>query len=180
MLFLLKEFCIKILFCIFKVFPINDRKIVISSFGGKGYGDNGKYIAKELLRSETNYDIVWLIDNLDYHFPNGIRKVKRLSLKGIYELSTAKIWIDNRRKPAYVLKRRKQYYIQTWHGNTALKKVEKDATNVLPPQYVKAAQKDSKMIDVLLSGSAWETRKYREMFCMMEKYWKLDIQDKTF
>lgn len=164
MILLLKEFCIKILFCIFKVFPINDRKIVISNFCGKGYGDNGKYIAKELLRSETNYDIVWLVDNLDYHFPNGIRKVKRLSLKGIYELSTAKIWIDNRRKPAYVLKRRNQYYIQTWHGNTALKKVEKDATNILPPQYVKSAQKDSKMIDILLSGSAWETQKYREMF----------------
>lgn len=164
MLFSLKVFFIKILFCFFKVFPIENRKVVISSFLGKGYGDNGKYIAQELLRSENEYDIVWLVDDLDHSFPDGVRKVKRLSLRGIYEQSTAKIWIDNRRKPLYVLKRRGQYYIQTWHGNTVLKKVEKDAVSVLPPQYIKAAQRDSRMIDILLSGSAWETTEYREMF----------------
>lgn len=159
-----KEYFLKIMFWVFSIFPVKNNKIVISNFSGKGYGDNGKYIAQELMHRSSKYDIVWLVDNLEMRFPNGIRKVKRLSLKGIYEQCTAKIWIDNRRKPAYVLKRKEQYYIQTWHGNTVLKKVERDAVNILPLQYIKAAKRDSKMIDLLLSGSKWETKKYREMF----------------
>lgn len=74
---------IKIVYKLFRVFPIKRNKIVFSSYMGKGFGDNGKYIALELLKQPSKYDIVWLCKNMDEHFPEGIRKVKYRSLKSI-------------------------------------------------------------------------------------------------
>ena len=65
---------------------------------GKGFGDNPKYIALELMKN-SKYEIVWLVNDLeDDSIPVGIRKVKYGSWKAYYELSTAKVWIDNARK----------------------------------------------------------------------------------
>lgn len=153
------------LFYLFRIFPIQNNKIVISSYLGKGYGDNPKYIVEELLKEKKQYDIVWLTKDISAKFPKGVRSINYRSLKSIYELCTARIWIDNRRKPIYVRKRAKQFYIMTWHGYLAIKKVEKDVETKLETRYVKAAQRDSKMIDVFISGSEWETK------CISSAFW---------
>lgn len=152
------------LYYLFRIFPINNRKIVITSYLGRGYGDNGKYIADELLRQGKGYDIVWLCKDMSEQFPKGIRVVNYRSLKSIYEQVTARVWIDNRRKPLFVRKRPGQFYIMTWHSNIALKKVEKDVEDNLEPRYVASAKNDSKMIDLFLSGSRWETGCIRNAF----------------
>lgn len=155
---------IRLLFFVLRIFKIKRNKIVFSNFCGKGYGDNGKYIVEELLRRGGDWDIVWLVKDLNEKMPNGLRKVKWKSLKSIYEQVTAHIWIDNRRKPVYVAKRERQFYIMTWHSNIALKKVEKDVAPKLSRAYVKNAKHDSTMIDVFLSGSKWETNCIRNSF----------------
>lgn len=83
----------KLLFYIFRLFPIKNNKIVIDNYAGKGFGDNGKYIALELLKrnDKNKYDIVWITKDLESHFPKGIRVVPYISLKSIYEQATAKI-----------------------------------------------------------------------------------------
>ena len=52
-----------LLHLVFFVFKIRANKIVVSNFYGKGYGDNPKYIVEELLKTEKNLDIVWLVKN---------------------------------------------------------------------------------------------------------------------
>ncbi|HHX70062.1 MAG TPA: hypothetical protein GX708_18690, partial [Gallicola sp.] len=42
-----------------RVFPVKSNKIVIVNYEGKGFGDNGKYIAQELLKNSDKYEIVW-------------------------------------------------------------------------------------------------------------------------
>ena len=170
----------KTLFYLFRIFRIKKNKIVFVSYLGNGYGDNGKYIADELLSRKKDLDIVWLCRDMDSEFPKGIRKVKYNSLRSIYELVTARVWVDNRRKPGYVRKRAGQYYIMTWHADSVLKKVEKDVEEKLPPYYVEAAKNDSKMADLFLSSCAWETRLYRNAFwykgeIMEEGYPRQDI-----
>lgn len=160
----LKIFTLRNLFKLFRVFPIQKNKIVIDNFGGKGFGDNGKYIALELLRHPEKYDIVWLCNDMKKKFPRGIRKVKYSSLQSIYEQVTARIWIDNGRKPLYVCKRNGQYYIMTWHGGIALKRVEKDAENLLNKSYVAMAKRDSQMADLFLAESEWTTDLYKRAF----------------
>lgn len=144
----------KVCFYLFRIFPISNRKIVFSNFGGKGFGDNPKYIALAL-NDLDNYDMVWLCDKADLEMPGFIRCVKRESVRGIYEMVTAKVWIDNSRKPYYVRKRKAQKYIQTWHGAIGLKKFELDAAKGFNKDWERAIQNDSHMIDLLLVNSEW-------------------------
>lgn len=160
----LSDYIFIVLFYLCRVFPIKKNKIVFSSYLGKGYGDNGKYIAERLLKNKKDYDLVWLSKNPEDVFPEEIRVVKYRSLNSIFEQATAKVWIDNRRKPPFVRKRKKQFYIMTWHSNIALKKVEKDAEHNLEPRYVVGAKHDSKMADIILSGGAWETELMNRAF----------------
>lgn len=148
-----------ILFKIFTLLPIKKNKIVCNNFNGKGYGDNPKYIVNELL-IDNNYDIVWICQSkYSDSVPKGVRVVTG-GIRGLYEYATAKIWISNVRLPLYLTKRRKQFYIQTWHGGLGLKKCEKDVINTLTPIYIKMMDKDSKMIDLAISNSKFLTNVY--------------------
>lgn len=153
-------------FYIFRLIPVQKRRIVFSNFLGKGFGDNGKYIALELLRQGRKYDLVWLVSDMsDKSFPAGIRLVKINSLKGIYAQVTARVWVDNCRKPVYVRKRKNQFYIQTWHGDLPIKKIERDAEGSLSETgYIECAKNDSKMADLMLAGSRWTENLYRRSF----------------
>lgn len=119
------------MFYIFRICPIKKNKVVFTNYYGKGYGDNAKYIAEEIIKQNIRLDLVWLVNDLDYHVPNEIRKVKYDTIASIYEMVTAKVWIDNCRKQIYVRKRKSQFYIQTWHGDIGFKKVEKEAKKSL-------------------------------------------------
>ncbi len=149
---------------IMRFFKVKDNKIVISSYFGRGYGGNSKYIVSSLFQQNVNYDIVWLVQDTKEEMPIGIRTVKYNSIKAIYELVTARLWIDNARKAEYVRKRKKQFYIQTWHGCLALKKIEKDAEKALPKYYIKSAIQDSKMANLMVSNSKFCTNLYKNSF----------------
>lgn len=146
--------------------PIENKKIVVDNFFGRGYGDNPKYIIDEVLRQDPSIDIVWLInDHVDAkEFPAGIRTVKIDSPKAAYEYATAHIWIDNIKNNFKGIKRPEQFYLQTWHGGIAFKKIEKAVESHLDPGYVEASKKDSKITDAILSDSNWVTESIRENF----------------
>jgi CDP-glycerol glycerophosphotransferase len=153
-------------FYFFRLFPIKKNKIICSNFYGKGYGDSPKYIIDELLkRDEKKYDIVWVVkDKSITDFPQEIRTVKINTLKYIYELATSKVWIFNCRKNMSVKKRKGQFYIQTWHGGIAFKKIEKDAKNKLDSNYIAQAKDDSKAIDLIISNGKFCSQMYRRAF----------------
>ena len=47
---------------------------------------------------------MWLLDNPSmYILPNKIRKIRIFSIKSVYELLTAKVWIDNCRKYFFII-----------------------------------------------------------------------------
>lgn len=172
----MKNKIISMIFYLFRVFPINDRKIVIANFGGKGYGSEGKAIADRIMEARNDLDIVWLVRNPDEKLPKDIRGIKFASIKAIYEQVTAKVWIDNRRKPGYVRKRRGQYYIHTWHGGgPCLKWVENDASDTLPREYIEYAINDSKMANLMVSGSDWRTKNMRDSFWYDGEIAKCDL-----
>lgn len=158
------HFSISLVYYFFRMFPIQKNKVVIVNYYGKGFGDNGKAIAIELNKKSPNMDIVWLVNKVDNTFPSWIRQVEYGSLSSVYELVTAKFWVDNARKRRYVRKRKQQYYIQTWHGSIALKKIEKDAEDKLPKVYLDSAKNDSKMANLLVSNGKWCTDMYRRAF----------------
>lgn len=152
-------------FYLFRVFKIRCNKIVFDNFEGRGYGDNPKYIAEEIIRQKLQYDMVWLIKpGYVQDFPKEIRAVKIGTLRACFELVTARVWVDNIRKSANTRKRKGQYYIQTWHGGYGGKKVEKDVEDKLSPEYVQMAKLDSRMADVFISNSRKMTNLYKSSF----------------
>lgn len=144
---------------------VNRKKIVFENFLGRGFGDNPKYIALELLNRKLNYDLVWIVNRgTSYIFPRGIRTVERGSFRELFELATARFWIDNTRKEEFIYKSEKQCYIQTWHGFVPLKKMEKDAIQTLSKDYISSAIHDGAMTDLMLSGCKIRTNLYNMSF----------------
>ena len=151
----------------FRLFPIKRNKVFISNYMGKGYGDNAKYIVEALLKQNNQYKIVWVVKQ-NYVFPTGVHTVNKNNfigwLRSIYDQTTAKVWIDNCRKGTYVRKRKKQFYIQTWHGDIALKKIEGDAMDTLPAGMRNLGIHDSQMANLFVAGNKWMYNTYKRAF----------------
>ena len=146
------------------IFKINNKKIVFDNFNGKGFGCNPKYIATELIKKNVDCDMVWLVNDMNTEMPKEIRKVKYGSFKSYYELTTAKIWIDNVRNYKGIPKKKKQFYIQTWHASIGFKKCEADIEKLLPEQYVKEAKNDGQITDLMISDSNFVTNVFKSAF----------------
>lgn len=146
------------------IFKINNKKIVFDNFNGKGFGCNPKYIATELIKENVDCDMVWLVNDMNTEMPKEIRKVKYGSFKSYYELATAKIWIDNVRNYKGIPKKKKQFYIQTWHASIGFKKCEADIEKLLPEQYVKESKNDGQITDLMISDSNFVTNVFKSAF----------------
>ena len=44
----------------FRLLPLKSNRIVLENYFGKGYGDNSKYIANELLKNSKNKEISYV------------------------------------------------------------------------------------------------------------------------
>ena len=138
---------------LFYILPIKNNKIVFDNFLGGGYGDNPRYIAEELMKRKIKLDIVWLTDD-STGMPSSIRIVPRESLRALFEMSTAKIWIDNVRNNYKPLKKNHQIYLQTWHGCFPAKKIEGEEKK-LSQNYISAAKLDGQICDAIVTGGEY-------------------------
>lgn len=137
------------------------------SYYGSQYGCSPKYITEYMskLSRKNQFDVVWAFnDPIRKQTPANVRRVKVMSLRYFYELCTSKVVITNYRTTDLFIKRKQQYYIQTWHSSLRLKTIEKDAETVLPPAYINMAKKDSTKCDLLISGCKYSTDIFKRSF----------------
>lgn len=161
---IIKSNILVLIFYLFRIFPISRNKIVVNSYRGMGYYGNPKYIIENLLSKNTDCKIIWLTSCSRSIIGNSIKVVPYHTLRSIYHLVTARIWIDNCRKDYWTRKRKKQFYIQTWHGGIGPKRVEKDIIGKISNEYILGAINDSKMADLFISNSEYLTNIYKECF----------------
>ena len=172
----IKDFIKKILWYLFRIFKIDKKKIVVDCYNGKSYSDNPRLICNEIYNMDNTYKIICLVSYNIYdkiQLPQYVKKVKFNSIKSIYELVTAKLWIGNSRKCYFTAKRKNQLYIQTWHGGIGPKKCEKDVVDTLSKTYVEFAKKDSTIIDYMIAGSKWQKDIYNRCFWYDGKFIEL-------
>lgn len=145
-----------LLFYFMRIFPVNNKKIVFCCIEGTtGYSCNPKYIAEELIRRKEDYELVWLVNDVSKRFPEEIKVVKNTLWNRAYQLTTAKVWIDNSRKQLEVRKRKGQLYIQTWHAKLGFKPTCLDRGKSFSKVAYLVSKHDSDMIDYVLSNSRW-------------------------
>lgn len=155
--------------------------VILNSFQGKGMADDPKYIAMELLRRKENVRLMWLLNNVEnVVLPIGIEALKMGSLKACFYKSIARVWIDNCRGFSNdVIKRKGQYYIQTWHSILGLKKLGSDNTksSIKARKHVK---RDMQNVDLMYSNSDYRVNKYKTTFWYNGPVLKCDIPKVAF
>lgn len=140
---------------------IQDNKIVFSTFEGDGgFCCNPKYIAEELHKRGFDGEMVWLTKDISRAFPDYIKVAENTIENTVYHLSTAKIWIDNYRKPFGTKKRAGQYYIQTWHASLGFKAVGLYRGELFPPIAKIVSEYDSALADYVISNSDYCDKVY--------------------
>jgi CDP-glycerol glycerophosphotransferase len=154
---------ITLLFYLFRLIPIKKNRIVLMNVWG--FGDNVKYVTEELVARKLPYELIFICNHpVRSEVPNSVQLLKTNTFAAIKALATAQIWVESNRKEAYIRKRKKQYYIQLWHGGLALKKIEGDCADYLGETYIKRAKKDSSMTDLYVSNGSFCTNMYRRAF----------------
>jgi len=149
-------------FGLFGHLPIKKDRVVCENVWG--YGDNPKSIALALGKLDRGLDIIFIAGGKIPRKPvNGIKLVKAGTLRAVYCLATARVWVDCNHKPYYVRKRDGQFYMQTWHGSLPLKRIEGDAQG-LSKEYLAEASYDTNLADVFLSNSEFCSDVYRHAF----------------
>lgn len=149
--------------------PVKPNKIICRSYNNNVVSCNPKYISKYILENlpRDSYEIVWIVSDLDTIESGalpGVRFVRFSTIKYAFEMSNAKFIIYNKRMDFMVPKRKNQVYVQMWHSSARLKKIEGDASKNLSRYYLDLAKKDSKKIDLMVSGSRHSTDIYRRAF----------------
>lgn len=152
---------LSLLFRLMWVLPVKKNKIVFACFEGDGgYGDNPKYIAEELHRRNEQLDLVWLTHDVSRLFPDFIKVRKDNLWNTVFHLATAKVWIDNYRKPYGTLKRKNQLYIQTWHATIGFKAVGLFRGDKFPEIARRVSEWDSNLADYMISNSEYCDKVY--------------------
>ena len=144
-------------------YGINPKKVIFSSFEGRSYNDNPRYISERLHELRPDCEIVWLfrqevID--DIKVPPYVKKQYRIKRSGLVEQATARFWVDNfRHTESLYLNGKKQFYIQTWHGDRGFKRVGDD-NEKLPHKVLRMEDQCAMMI----AGSRFGASTYRTAF----------------
>lgn len=155
-----------VIFKLFTYLPINQKKVFFESFLGKSYSDNPKALYEELNKS-SSYHAIWSVKKKQ-NIPGNAKQVKRLGLRYLYHLATAKYIIVNSRMPKEFVKADDQILIQTWHG-TPLKKLANDIEKFTMPNqtaetYLQEFDADVAKWDYLISQNAYSTKMFKSAF----------------
>ncbi len=144
-----------------KILGINNNKIVFISFNGHSYSDNPRAISEKCHELYPGFEIIWFFNNPQEKrkiVPDYVKCVKSNSFSSLKELATAKVWVDNFCKPLYIYKDKRQFYVQTWHGDRGFKKVLYNSPFNMR-RYI-----ESKICNLAIAGSEYGDKLYRTAF----------------
>ncbi len=160
-----------LLYSIRILFPIKRGRFLFISMSGNVYGGSPRAFSDFLIQNSNNY-ICWAESEKLNITDDSIDTVKLYTWKYYYTLLRSQVIVSDQRlwRPMLPIKRNCQLYIQTWHG-TALKRIEADIPN-LDLGYEQMAKRDSRLIDLIISGSSFMTDIYKRSF-----WYKGDIME---
>lgn len=117
--------------------PINNKRVLLVSYGGRRFDDSPKAILDNLINDSRfkNYEFVIAIKEYDsiekntliYNNLKNIRIVKIDTFIYFYMVMSSRIWITNSaiERSFTFIKKKKNIYVNTWHG-TPIKKMGTD------------------------------------------------------
>ncbi|MBR4236525.1 MAG: CDP-glycerol glycerophosphotransferase family protein [Clostridia bacterium] len=118
---------IKALLQPFRALKIKKNRVLFSSFLEKQYSCNPKYISRELKRLYGDkLEICWAFrypEKFSFLAREGIRVLDARSLKFVLYALSARVVVTNTYYKPTLPRRKQQFYLRTWHGGGAYKRV---------------------------------------------------------
>ncbi len=140
-----------------RIFPLR-QKVVFSSFSGRQYSDSPRRISEYLARVHPEIRQVWAFcspEDFAYLKDQGIKTVRYKSLAYLYEVMTARVYVDNVEFWSILKFRPEQMVLQTWHGGGAYKRIGQDRLDVGQREQRHAVEKMNKITLFLSSSQAF-------------------------
>lgn len=159
----IRNFLIRLYIRVYGCFHQVENKILFMSFNGKYYSDNPKAISEKMHELYPNYRLVWYIKDVENSIIELPEYVEIVTGKqNLYNaIATAFCLVNNFEMETYIHKRKGQFFVQTWHGDRAFKKVLYDVwKKEMGPLFVC----DTKVTDVCLAASDYGERTYKSAF----------------
>ena len=150
---------------------IDPNLVVFSCFQGRSYGDNPRAVSERLHERCPEAKIAWLLRGAAMErarelLPDYAIAVRNNSREAFRMLATARVWVDNFTKYNILRHRRgMQFYIQTWHGDRAIKKICYDEA-----RWAKKPYRIEEECDRVVTGSHFAEKMYRTAFRYKGKY----------
>ena len=124
-------YVLKLLLVPLRILPVKKNRILFTGLtGGKTneYSCNLKYLCEYLEEKEPGrFEICWAVsepENYRFLQEKGYKVVKHFTLGSFPVLMTAKVIVSNGAYAPWFPFRKSQYFINTWHGGGAYKKIE--------------------------------------------------------
>ncbi|WP_270317738.1 CDP-glycerol glycerophosphotransferase family protein [Lactococcus petauri] len=176
-LFFIRTIMHPFLFILGVVFKTNAKIVLFTSFKGKSYSDNPRYLFEYMRDSEqfSDYQFIWAFKKKQAIA--GAKAVNFNSLQYYYYLSKAKYWVFNSKMAPYYYKKSDQVYLQTWHG-VPLKRLGHDIIDNGSTYYrskqsykqmVKSYDKDSRHWDYLIASSPFSAHVFETAFAFPQQ-----------
>ncbi|WP_282801089.1 CDP-glycerol glycerophosphotransferase family protein [Secundilactobacillus kimchicus] len=158
----------------FICFKPNPKLTIFESFNGNDINDNPAAIYRELvthhpeLRQTAYFSVKPRVyADLRQRYPE-IKLLRRFSLKWVWVMAHAKVWVFNSRMPQWWRKNRQTTYIQTWHG-TPLKRLGVDIEHVAIPgntteDYGRQFIREAARWQYLIAPNAFSKKVFRSAF----------------
>lgn len=148
---------------LFRWLPVSRNKVVFAQ-GSRGgnFSCNPKYVAEEIVRRGLPYKLVWLYEFSHTDIPSPIKKAKYNRIRTVYELATARVFINSSKAIYPVKKKQGQTFIYIPHGQPGCKCAEGDGN--LPERYMAMSKQHSAMTDVFVSMGSYHTQVLKDTF----------------
>ena len=141
------------------------KKIIFSSFDGKQYSCNPRAISERMHELFPDYKIVWYLKyDVKYNLLPDYVKIVKSKKEYLKEMASSFCIISNIQYEPDIYKRKKQFFIQTWHGDIGIKKILYDAWDDTNIKGTPVPIIDNIVTDVCISGSNLSEGVYRTAF----------------
>ena len=148
----IKKRVISLILHVFRIFPVNNNRIMLLNELSFSYGDSLKYLHMYITAHRSDLSIVFPARNDTVE--NAVN-VKPMTAKYFKYLMTSRVIVTNAGGISYIPLRRSQLVVNTWHGGGPYKKI---GENVNADYWSrKETELNAKRIDVFLSSCRYFT-----------------------
>lgn len=150
---------------IYRVFHrIHGNEVTFISFGGGSYSDNPRAVSEKLHEMDPDAAVVWILTDAAERrdtVPDYVRIVDKKRILRVWKtLAATPVFVTN--ENCYLLpKHRKQFFITTWHGDRAFKKILFDAA---PQPASSVPESIPGYCDLVTAGSDYGEMQFRSAF----------------